>query len=159
MHPNTQLVQKFYTSFQSLDAAGMIACYHPNIVFTDPVFGRLDGDKAKAMWEMLCGRATDLQITFEVLKVDDQSAAAPWDAWYSFGKARRNVHNIIEAEFVIREGLIAVHTDQFDLYRWSRMALGPMGVLLGWTPFVQAGVRKNALEGLGKFLEKKTAGN
>ena len=158
MHPNTQLIQKFYTHFQSLDAAGMNACYHPNVVFTDPVFGRLEGDKARAMWEMLCGRATDLQITFEVLKADDQSAAAHWEAWYSFGKARRKVHNIIEAEFVIREGLIAVHTDRFDLYRWSRMALGPMGVLLGWAPFVQAGVRKNALEGLGKFLEKKTAG-
>lgn len=44
MHPHTQLIQKFYTAFQTLDAHGMSACYHPNIVFTDPAFGRLEAE-------------------------------------------------------------------------------------------------------------------
>ena len=155
MHPNAQLIQKFYSSFQALNAAGMCACYHSNVVFTDPAFGRLEGTRACAMWEMLCGRATDLKITFEGVKADVQTGSAHWEAWYSFGKERRKVHNVIEASFVFREELIIEHTDRFDLWSWSRMALGPMGVLLGWTPFVQAGIRKNALEGLEKFLEKR----
>ena len=155
MHSNTQLIEKFYTSFQKHDANGMNACYHPNVVFTDPVFGRLEGDRARAMWAMLCGRATDLTITFEVRHADEKTGSAHWEATYSFGKERRKVHNIIEASFVFREGVIVEHTDRFDLWRWTRMALGPVGVLLGWTPFVQAGVRKNAGEGLAKFLKEK----
>ncbi len=46
MPDNAGLIQKFYTSFQARDAAGMNACYHPAIVFADPVFGRLEGDQA-----------------------------------------------------------------------------------------------------------------
>ncbi|NUM46113.1 MAG: nuclear transport factor 2 family protein [Anaerolineales bacterium] len=155
MHPHTQLIQKFYTAFQTLDAHGMSACYHPNIVFTDPAFGRLEGDRARAMWAMLCGRATDLKITFDHVQADDRTGSAHWEAWYSFGKERRKVHNVIEASFTFQDGLIVEHTDRFDAWRWSRMALGPVGVLLGWTPFVQAGIRKNALAGLEKFLAKQ----
>ncbi len=157
MHPNTQLIHTFYTSFQSLDAAGMCACYHSSVVFTDPAFGRLEGDRARAMWTMLCGRATDLKITFDRVQADDRTGSAHWEAWYSFGKERRKVHNIIEASFRFQDGLIIEHTDRFDIWRWSRMALGPVGVLLGWTPFVQAKVRKTALDGLEKFLEKQTS--
>jgi hypothetical protein len=155
MHPNAELIQKFYTSFQSLDAKSMCACYHANVVFTDPAFGRLEGGRACAMWEMLCGRATDLKITFEGVKADDQTGSAHWEAWYSFGKDRRKVHNVIEASFVFRDGLIIEHFDRFDIWGWSRMALGPMGVLLGATPFAQAKIRKSALEELDKYLEKK----
>ncbi|HNB54966.1 MAG TPA: nuclear transport factor 2 family protein [Anaerolineales bacterium] len=155
MHPNAQLIQKFYTSFQTLDAKGMAACYHPNVVFTDPAFGRLEGNRARAMWAMLCGRATDLKITFDRVQADDRTGSAHWEAWYSFGKERRKVHNIIEAAFKFQDGLIIEHTDQFDAWRWSRMALGPVGVLLGWTPFVQGGIRKNALAGLEKYLANK----
>jgi len=155
MHPNAQLIQKFYTSFQALDAAGMCACYHRDIVFTDPAFGRLEGPRAGAMWQMLCGRATDLKITFESVKADDKTGSAHWEAGYSFGKARRPVLNIIEAAFVFRDGLILQHTDTFDIWRWSRMAIGPVGVLLGWSPIVKGGIRKTALGGLEEFLAKR----
>ena len=52
MHPNAQLIQTFYTAFQNRDAAGMAACYHPEVVFSDPVFPHLEGPKAIAMWQM-----------------------------------------------------------------------------------------------------------
>lgn len=154
MHSNVQLIQNFYTSLQSLDAQGMCACYHPDVIFTDPAFGRLEGVRACAMWEMLCELAPDLNITFDNIQADDRAGSAHWEAWYSFGKERRKVHNIIEASFVFQDGLVIEHTDRFDLWRWSRMALGPMGVLLGWAPFVQGGIRKNALAGLAKYLAK-----
>jgi hypothetical protein len=104
---------------------------------------------------MLCARATDLKITFQDIKAGKQAGSAHWEAWYSFGKERRKVHNVIEATLVFQDGLILEHTDRFDAWRWSRMALGPMGVLLGWTPFVQARIRKNALAGLEKYLANR----
>ena len=86
MHPHAQLIQNFYTSFQRRDAAGMIACYHPEVVFFDPVFMRLEGARAGAMWQMLCGRAKDLEITFSNVRADDQTGAAHWEAIYTFSK-------------------------------------------------------------------------
>jgi hypothetical protein len=32
--------------------------------------------------------------------------------------------------------------------------LGPLGTFLGWTPFVQSAIRKEARQGLGKFMQK-----
>src|SRR4051794_16551090 len=71
MHPNEELLERFYTSFQRKDSAGMAACYHPEITFSDPVFRDLKGPKAAAMWEMLTGRAKDMQITFRDIRADD----------------------------------------------------------------------------------------
>lgn len=156
MHPNEQLIQTFYTAFQAREAAGMNACYHPEIVFSDPVFGRLQGDQVKAMWQMLCGRAKDLQITFGDVQADAGTGKAHWEARYSFGKAGRPVHNIIDASFVFQDGLIWQHTDRFDLWRWSRMALGPIGILLGWTPMIQSTIQKDARRGLEQFIQKQS---
>ena len=41
MHPNEQLIHKFYTAFQNGDALTMKECYHPDIQFRDPAFGLL----------------------------------------------------------------------------------------------------------------------
>ena len=155
MHPNAHLIEKFYTAFQSRDADGMCACYHPDVTFTDPAFGTLHGLRAHAMWHMLCERGKDLKITFSNIRADDTGASAHWEARYSFSKSRRQVLNIIEARFFLRNGLIAEHTDHFNLWKWSSMALGPVGALLGWTPFVQSAIRRDALKGLDAYVESR----
>ncbi len=155
MHPNAQLIEKFYTAFQARDADGMCACYHPDIIFTDPAFGTLQGARATSMWHMLCERGKDLRVTFSGIEADNERGSAHWEARYSFSKKRRRVHNIIEAEFVFKDGLIAVHTDHFSFSRWASMALGPVGALLGWTPFLRSAVRKDALRGLDEFMKRQ----
>ncbi len=155
MNPNAQLIEKFYTVFQSRDADGMCACYHPDVTFTDPAFGALRGAQAASMWRMLCERSKDLQITFTNVQADDTRGSAHWEARYSFGKNHRPVRNIIEAEFVFKDGLIFQHTDRFSFSRWASQALGPVGSLLGWTPFLQSAVRKNALGGLEEFMKRQ----
>jgi hypothetical protein len=55
------------------------------------------------------------------------------------------------------EGQILEHHDHFSLWRWSGMALGPLGLALGWTPLVQNRVRKQAREGLQAFIQKQAA--
>jgi len=155
MHPNAQLIEKFYTAFQSRDADGMCACYHPDVTFTDPAFGTLRGAQAASMWRMLVERGKDLRVTFNNVQADDARGSAHWEAKYSFSKKQRKVHNIIEAEFVFKDGLIFQHTDRFSFSRWAGMALGPLGALLGWTPFLQSAVRKDALRGLEEFMKRQ----
>ena len=154
MHPNAQLIEKFYTAFQSRDAEAMCACYHPDVTFTDPAFGTLHGAQATFMWRMLIERGKDLRITFNNVQADDERGSAHWEAKYSFSKKQRPVHNIIEAEFVFKDGLIFKHTDRFNLWKWSSMALGLTGTLLGWTPIIQSAIRKDALKGLEKFMAR-----
>ena len=157
MHANEQLVEKFYTNFQTRDAAGMCACYHPQVIFSDPVFDSLRAAEASAMWHMLCARARDLEITFSNIRADDHTGAAHWEARYTFSKSGRRVHNVIAAAFVFREGLMLEHHDSFSLWKWARMALGPAGALFGWTPFLRQTIRKEARSNLNAFVKKQSA--
>ena len=154
MHANAELINTFYSAFQSRDADGMNACYRSDVIFSDPAFGTLRGQEALSMWQMLCERGKDLKIEFGDVQADDESGSAHWEAWYTFSKSKRRVHNVIEAAFVFQDGKISQHMDRFNLWKWSSMALGPVGTFLGWMPFVQAGIRKEARRGLDAFMQK-----
>ncbi len=56
---------------------------------------------------------------------------------------------------VLSGGAISRHEDVFDLYRWTRMALGPAGVLPGWTGLIQNKVRGQANAQLEKFVARE----
>lgn len=157
MHPHAVLIQSFYDAFARRDAEAMVACYHPQVHFSDPVFPDLQGQAAGDMWRMLCGRAQDLVIRSSNIQADDQTGSAHWDADYTFSATGRMVHNRIDAAFRFQDGKIIDHKDTFDLYAWTRMALGVSGILLGWTPMVQNKVRGQAAAGLAAF-QKKRAG-
>jgi hypothetical protein len=146
---SAELITLFYTAFQSLDAEAMASCYAEGATFSDPVFTDLRGDQVADMWRMLCASATDFTLTFD--SVTDTSAH--WVATYTFSSTGRRVVNDIQASFVISDGLIQEHRDSFDLWAWSRQALGPSGVALGWTPFLQGKVRSQAMAGLRKFQQ------
>lgn len=132
-----------------------MACYAPDVAFSDPVFPALRGDSARGMWRMLCARGKDLRIEFSAVQADERSGSAHWEAWYTFTSTGKPVHNIIDATFTFSNGQIASHIDRFDLYRWSRQALGVKGVVLGWTPFVQNAIRRTAARSLESYLRPK----
>jgi ketosteroid isomerase-like protein len=157
MHPNAQLIQRFYSSFQERDAAGMAACYHRQVRFSDPVFPDLDAPGARAMWAMLCERAKDLQVELGTVAADDRAGRAHWEAWYIFSATGRAVHNRIDARFVFDGGTILEHRDSFDLWAWAAQALGWKGRLLGWTPLVQSAIRRQAATSLASYMAKRAA--
>jgi ketosteroid isomerase-like protein len=155
MHPNQQLLQNFYKAFDRKDYATMQQAYHPQAKFYDPVFQHLNAEEAKAMWQMLLTSAKDLSVKFSECQADDKKGSIRWDAYYTFTKTGRKVHNIIHATFAFHEGKIVDHHDHFDLWRWSRQALGVSGMLLGWSPVVQNKVRATAKASLRKFMGER----
>jgi hypothetical protein len=155
MHPNEKLIETLYTSFQNLDAGAMLRCYHASAQFSDPVFPALAGREVGAMWEMLCSQAKNFELTFADVRADDRVGKAHWEAGYKFSATGRLVHNKIDAEFEFQDGKIIKHTDSFDFWKWSRMALGPVGLLLGWTPLLRRKVRNQARERLEKFMSSR----
>lgn len=151
MHTNAQLIERFYAALGSFDAEAAAACYADDVVFSDPVFGTLKGERARDMWRMLLSRASDLEIAASDVEADDGGGSARWAATYTFLRTGRRVHNVIDARFVFRDGLIVRHEDDFPLWRWSRMAFGITGLVLGWTPWFRRRLRADALRGLERF--------
>jgi ketosteroid isomerase-like protein len=153
---NEQTITKLYESFARRDAAAMAECYSPDAHFTDPVFGDLHGSEIGSMWAMLNERADDLTIRFSDVAATGDSGSAKWEAVYMYTPTARRVHNRIRATFEFEDGLITRHVDAFDLWKWSRMAIGTMGMLLGWAPFFRKKLRETAKRGLDHYIEQQS---
>lgn len=152
MQATEQLINRFYTCFQQKDWKGMQECYHHDVVFSDPVFKDLKGPEARAMWHMLALAGKDLTVSFANVKSDGASGSCNWEARYSFSMTGRKVHNVIHTTFEFAEGKIIRHRDSFNLWRWTSMALGMPGILLGWTPIIRSRIRNTARKNLKKFI-------
>jgi len=130
----------------------MVDCYSSDIHFRDPAFGDLYGKDAMNMWRMLVRNSKgDLKISFSGVHADQKSGSAKWVAVYTFSKTGRPVVNKITAEFEFRDGKIIRHFDHFDLWKWTRQALGLPGYLLGWTAFMKNKINKQANAALAKY--------
>lgn len=147
-------ITTFYTAFQQQDAEAMAACYHKSIRFEDPAFGVLHGEDAKDMWRMLCGNSKGLKLEFSGIECTATSGQAHWEAWYTFSKTGREVHNRIDASFELQDGLIICHTDVFDVHRWATQAMGLKGRLLGGTGFFKKKLQAQTQSLLKKYQAK-----
>ncbi len=151
-HPNDELIERFYAAFARRDGDAMATCYAPSATFSDPVFSDLHGQEPGEMWRMLTGRAEDLEVKLLEHEAGEERGSAHWLADYTFSMTGRKVHNDVRAVFRFQDGLIAEHRDSFSFYAWSRQALGPAGLVLGWTPIVHGKVKRQARAGLDEFL-------
>ncbi len=157
MSDNKAIIEKFYTSFQQLDAEAMNSCYSSDIIFSDPVFMILKGDEVRAMWEMLCRNAKNFSLTFSDIELlDEEYATCRWQAKYTFSKTGREVTNNVKAFIRIVDGKITEHSDAFRLSTWIGQALGWKGLIFGWTGFVKKKVQDSARASLIKYMHSKS---
>lgn len=149
-------IAALYDAFARLDGEAMQAAYAENARFDDPVFSLSGRSEIGGMWRMLTENAKAQGVDVWKLDYDVRDDThAHWEAHYRFSKTRRKVHNVIEARFVFdAHDMIVEHIDTFDFWRWSRQALGPMGLFLGWMPSMREGVRKQARANLDRFLAR-----
>jgi ketosteroid isomerase-like protein len=158
MTTNEKIIIKFYTAFNNGDASTMCECYHPKIQFRDPVFNLLKENDVCQMWGMLIERSKgNTKIEFSDVKADEYIGSARWIATYNFSKTNRKVVNKIKAQFQFKDGLIIKHTDDFDIWKWSKQAFGIKGYLFGWTGYFQKKIHQQALLSLKKHKETKHA--
>lgn len=152
---NLATIERFYAALDRHDGEAMAACYSPGATFTDPVFAHLSDGEPADMWRMLTGRSADLRVELREHDADEGTGTAHWVARYTFGQTGRPVVNDVHSWFRFDgAGRIVVQQDDFDLWRWARQALGPVGLWLGWTPVLQHSVRDKARGGLEAFRER-----
>jgi len=151
------VIHTFYEAFQKLDSEAMVACYHRDISFSDPAFGTLRGEQAKNMWRMLVAsqQGKNFEVYFDSIEVNQDLGSAHWEAKYMFSKTGRPIHNIIEARFQLKDGLIYKHQDHFNLHKWAGQALGFKGWLLGGTAFFRKKLQKQTRHLLQNYETKK----
>jgi ketosteroid isomerase-like protein len=154
MNIHEEIISGFYSAFQQRDHRTMNAYYHTDIVFFDPVFGLLEGEKVRAMWEMLCTNAKDFRLEFgNITALDDEYYTCDWMASYTFSKTGRRVINKVKAHMRLADGKIVEHSDGFSVHKWSMQALGFSGWLLGWNSFFQNRIKRSARVSLERFME------
>ena len=151
-----ELIEKFYKAFENLDAETMAECYHKDVVFEDPAFGVLKGERAGNMWRMLCEtqKDKDFRMTYTHVESNDDSGSALWEAFYTFSKTGRKVHNLIRASFEFKDGKIIKHTDDFNLRRWAKQAMGFKGYMIGGTGYFKSKLHYQTSSLLTKFENK-----
>jgi ketosteroid isomerase-like protein len=147
---NAALIRDLYAAMNRHDGDAMAELYAPDGRFEDPAFGVLSGAEAGDMWRMLISRAEDLRVELPHHRADGDTGEARWIATYTF-RTGRPVVNEIQARFRFRDGRIVDHRDSFSFWRWSRQALGPVGLTLGWTPLLRAAVRRRARADLQEY--------
>lgn len=156
MNRNEELIQSFYTALQGADIEGVRACYSPDVVFSDPVFRELRGDRALLMWEMFFQRKDPIRVTFDKIQADEVSGSGQWTADYDING--RHVRNQISSRFVFANGQIVEHHDDFDVHRWAAQALGRVGRLTGWAPPMRNAMHKRSARLLDSFQRSKATG-
>jgi ketosteroid isomerase-like protein len=152
---NKKIITQFYYSFATRKVKSMQDCYAENVIFKDPVFGELHGERAKKMWEMLLARNKNIDISVEDIFVGEDTGTAKWIAKYKFGKSKRKVINKVSASFVLKDNKIIEHIDNFNFYKWAKQALGLKGFLFGWTKWFQSKVRKEVNQKLDNYIASK----
>lgn len=151
------IIETFYKALNDCDYSTMISCYHKDIVFRDPAFGVLKGDRVKAMWQMLCEnqKGKDFRVELSNVETGDKKGSAHWEAFYTFSKTRRKVHNKIDASFVFKDDLIVKHTDEFSLHKWAKQALGFKGIFFGGMHYFKKKLQNQTNFLLDSYIEKK----
>jgi hypothetical protein len=150
------VAERFFEAFMVRDHYTMGLLYAEHATFSDPVFPLLNARGARVMWKMLLTRAEDLGIEVKVIEDSPAHASVDWVAHYTFGATGRPVVNRVHTEMALSNGRIVRQVDTFNLWRWSRQALGARGWLLGWTPLVRDRIRAQAAQSLREFARKST---
>ncbi|MGJ8550047.1 nuclear transport factor 2 family protein [Winogradskyella wichelsiae] len=151
------ILETFYTALSDCDGQTMASCYHDDVIFEDPAFGILKGERAKAMWLMLCESQSgdNFNVSFSEIETTENIGSAHWEAKYLFSQTGRKVHNKIDASFEFKNGLIIKHTDTFNLHKWAKQAMGIKGIFFGGMQFFKNKLQAQTNSLLDKYIEKK----
>lgn len=153
---NKNIITNFYTAFSKGNSNEMIQCYHNDVVFEDPAFGTLKNGKPAKMWEMLMTRKKEsTTVVFSNIEANETTGKANWTATYEYGPKNRKVINNVSASFKFKDGKIIEHIDSFNLWNWTKQALGISGTLLGWSSFMKNKIQKTTNTQLTDYINKK----
>lgn len=142
----------FFKALEERDPARLDAALHPDLSYSGPLFGKLDGWRVQAMWQHVL-RWPQLAVSVSEVKVTPMQGSVTWQMSFAAGNKRVVLHDVT-THVTFREDRIHAQVDDFSLYRHAGMSLGARGWALGWLPPVQSALREDALRALGGFIDE-----
>jgi hypothetical protein len=102
MHPNEELITKFYSAFQSKMETQWQIPTSPMQCFRILSF-KFKRERSRRYVAYVSRKRTKSFDSFFNVKADDMKGSADWEADYSFSKTGRMVYNKIHAEFTFQD--------------------------------------------------------
>ncbi|WP_300601123.1 nuclear transport factor 2 family protein [Niabella sp.] len=155
---NIEIIDLFFTAFKNLDHQAMNALYSDDIVYSDPLFGMLEGEEVKDKWEMVCNDIRDFRLTvIKTEEIDHEYATCQWKATWISSLSKKQI--VFEAKSFMRfsGNQIIEHSDGFSLTKWIAQAYGITGQFFGWLNFMKRRVQRNYQQRLQQFSNTKSA--
>jgi len=136
-----RVVGQLFERIAARDLRGMLALYHPTIIYTNP-FYELQAGEVAMMWQMVWSYLPDLQIVCR--EQDIRNSAAHWQASYTYPPTGRQIQHHLSAEIAFADGAIIRHTDRFNVHEWAHRAYGFVGRAIGGSGLFQRWIARRA---------------
>lgn len=153
---NIEIIDLFFTAFKNLDHQAMNALYSDDIVYSDPLFGMLEGEAVKNRWELLFQDVREFRLTvIKTEEIDQEYATCQWKATWISSRSKRQI--VFEAKSFMRfsGNQIIEHSDGFSLTKWIAQAYGLKGQFFGWLNFMKRRVQREYRQRLIQYLNSK----
>lgn len=149
---NKDVVEGFFNALSRLDYTGMNSLYAPHIIYSDPLFGILEGSDVMDRWTMTCKNAKDATLHFyNITELDHEYLTCEWDIKYYSGSQATTINQHVKSYMRVANGKIIEHSDAYKLSQWIGKAFGLKGKLLGWTGYFQRKVKQLYAKRLHNF--------
>ncbi|MGJ7031405.1 nuclear transport factor 2 family protein [Niabella hirudinis] len=153
---NIEIIGSFFAAFGNRDHQAMNALYTDDIVYSDPLFGMLEGQEVRDKWEMICRGLRDFRLTvIKTEEIDQEYATCLWKAtWYS-SRSKKTIVFEVKSFMRFGGGKIIEHSDGFSLTKWIARTYGLKGQFFGWLNFMKRKVQQEHRQQLGRFSASK----
>lgn len=136
MHPNEDLIHRFFRAMQKHDLSSALLCYHNDITYEDDLFRELKQNDVVKMWEMRMAENPDWEIEYRDVEASAVWGRAYWTLVYGKTKSGKRKRRHIVARFTFLDEKILYHSDAFNLYNWVTENRGAWWRVLVWfSPF------------------------
>lgn len=153
---NINTVESFFRAYDNLNYEAMNACYRSDIVYSDPLFGMLEGQQVFDKVEMICKNVRDFNLTVEnIEEVDPEYITCKWKADYFSMNSRRHIVFHSKAFMKLKDGIITEHSEGFSLTKWIAQAYGWKGKFFGWLSFMKRKAQSEHQGRLQRFSKSK----
>lgn len=142
MSNNKGIVEIFFKAFSEADYRQMSDCYADDIIYSDPVFGLMQGDDVRKMWQMICKGARNLSVQYSgIEELDEMYVTCLYKVSYYFELTQKHICYSAKAFMKIEEGKITEHSDGYRLSSFISNAYGIKGKLLSWSGYMKKSVQ------------------
>lgn len=153
---NIEIIGLFFSAFKDLNYRDMNALYREDIIYSDPLFGMLEGEQVRIKWEMVCRDVSGFELTvIQTEEIDHEYATCKWKATWRSSRSKRRIRFEARSFMRFADQQIIEHSDGFSLTKWIAQAYGVKGEFFGWTNYMKRRVQKEYQRRLEDFSNAK----